>query len=229
MKKIIRFIWLAFLLLSFHACELDNYDGPNASVGGTIIDKDTKQPIEQDIIRGTQIIFVELGYDNPAIQSMAIKNDGTYMNSSMFAGRYNFYFNESNFVQPEKLESYEIKKGNNELNYEVQPYIRISDVSIRKIENKIVSTFKVSPTVENKLKKVALFAHVDNVVGDAFKTVESTLDVNAKVEGSQIYTLEIDLSTANLKSGTQYYFRVGALIDAVGAKYNYAPAVRLAI
>ena len=33
----------------------------------------------------------------------------------------------------------------------------------------------------------------------------------------------------NIKSGTQYYFRIGARINIGGAKFNYVPAVRLAL
>ena len=45
------------------------------------------------------------------------------------------------------------------------------------------------------------------------------------------YTLEIHLEQHQqaLKSGEQYYFRVGALIDAPEAKYNYVQAVLIAL
>ena len=51
--------------LILHSCELDNYDGPDATLSGRIIDKETGELVEQDIIRGTQIEFIEHGYDNP--------------------------------------------------------------------------------------------------------------------------------------------------------------------
>jgi hypothetical protein len=55
--------------------------------------------------------------------------------------------------------------------------------------------------------------------------------INAVVNENSLFTLEIDLpSHVNiLVPGKQYFFRVGALIDAPEAKPNYAAAVRLAI
>ena len=78
--------------LILHSCELDNYDGPDATLSGRIIDKETGELVEQDIIRGTQIEFIEHGYDNPLTQYMVIKNDGTYANKMMFANDYTIQF-----------------------------------------------------------------------------------------------------------------------------------------
>ena len=54
-------------------------------------------------------------------------------------------------------------------------------------------------------------------------------EINAIVNEGETQSIEIDLSEnkSQLKPGEQYYFRVGALIDAPEAKCNYAPAVKI--
>ena len=59
MKKIfVKTLFIAMSALILHSCELDNYDGPDATLSGRIIDKETGELVEQDIIRGTQIEFI---------------------------------------------------------------------------------------------------------------------------------------------------------------------------
>ena len=119
--------------LILHSCELDNYDGPDATLSGRIIDKETGELVEQDIIRGTQIEFIEHGYDNPLTQYMVIKNDGTYANKMMFANDYTIQIRSANFPATEPVEI--TIKGNTTYDFEVIPYLRIKDVQI-KIEAK---------------------------------------------------------------------------------------------
>ncbi len=231
MKKIlttVAFI-MPFALLS---CSLDNFDAPDAAISGGFYDDVTGELILQDIVNGTKIKYEEYGYSNPEQQNMVVKNDGTYRNSKIFSGTYDFYFEESNFIPPVRLIGYEIHKGENTLDFHVQPYIRITGALIRKEGNKIVARFNVSPTTSNyQVKEVGLFAHSDYAVGADLSTVRTKANVNAVIEDSQSYTLEINLddNSDNLKPGKSYYFRVGALIDAAGAKYNYAKTVKITI
>lgn len=232
MRKFKNICLLACALVVFSSCELDNYDAPNVSLHGSFFDNVTGELVEQDIVGGTKIIFVERGFKNPEEQNMVVKTDGTYRNELMFAGEYDLYFNESNFVLPDTLKRKELKQKENKLDFIVQPYIRITNKKIERIGNKIIATFSIKPTVDKKVKQVGLFAHVDYVVGDRFKLVESKLDVNAIVADETEYKLEIDLDSSNgskLKSNKEYYFRVGALIEGNGARYNYASAVKITI
>ncbi len=232
MRKFKNICLLACALVVFSSCELDNYDAPNVSLHGSFLDETTGELVEQDIVGGTKIIFVERGFSNPEEQNMVVKTDGTYRNDLMFAGEYDLYFNESNFVLPDTLRRKELKQRENKLDFIVQPYIRITKKKIERVGNKIVATFSIKPTVDKKVRQIGLFAHVDYVVGDRFKLVESKQDVNGIVANETAYKLEIDLDSNNgskLKPNKEYYFRVGALIDENGARYNYAPAVKITI
>lgn len=229
MKKIKLYIIAVLGLLILGSCELDNYDGPNAVFYGSIIDNETNEPVEQDIINGAQIEYVEQGYENPQNQYMIIRNDGTFRNNLMFAGTYIVKPVRGNFVP---LESREIEvKGETQIDFIVQPYIRIKDLIIQKDGTKVVATFKMQQTVVNNVLKIGLYAHPDPSVGEPMRTAATEQTINAVIDPNTIYTLEIDLiaNSAKLKAGNQYFFRIGALINAPEAKFNYASAVRIAI
>ncbi len=228
--KIYFSILLSAGLLS--ACELsdvDNYDGPNATISGGVYDKETGELVQQDIIRGAQIEYIEQGFANPENQYMVIKNDGTYANKMMFANTYSVQLVRGNFVPLEKQEV--VVKGDTKLDFKVQPYIRIKNVNIVKQGNKIVATFNIQQTVSNNVIRIGLFAHAETNVGDPLNVVATRQNLNVVTSESTLYTLEINLADHpnSLKPGNAYYFRAGALIDASEAKYNYAPAIRITL
>ena len=231
MKQIKYFI-LFSLLISMYSCELDNFDAPDATIKGNFYDNETGKLIEQDIINGTKIKYIELGWENPEIQQMVLKCDGTYQNKLMFSGNYDFYFEESNFVPPVRISEYAIKKGDNTLDFTVQPYIRITGSVIKKEGNYIVAKFTIAPSVLTNVESIGLFAHSDYAVGNELKLAESKIIINSLVSGSKSYTLQIDTTSgdgAKLEKGKTYYFRVGARINIAGAKYNYAPSLQITI
>ena len=218
-----------FLLGSCELNELDNYDGPNATISGGVYDVDTGELLQQDIINGMQIEYVEHGFENPQTQRMIVKNDGTYRNNLMFAGSYTIQAVRGNFVpvEPEEI----TVEGNTVKNFEVQPYIRIRNAVIEKQDNKIVATFNLSQTVTNQVSRIGLFAHEEPNVGEPLNQFAAVINFNAVSNDVTQYRIEINLDANSgvLQSGKQFYFRVGALIDAPEAKYNYAPAVRIGI
>ncbi len=229
MKRISQILMTgAFLAITSVSCELDNYGGPDAAIYGSVKDVQGGALIEQDVDNGSKIIYKELGYRNPEEQNMIFKVNGEYRNNLIFEGKYDIYFNESNFIKPDTLKAYTIQEGENKLDFTVQPYIRVSNVSITKSGNEIVATFTITPTVTNNVKQIGLFGHIDHVVGNQFALQKTTQNINAASKDVPVtYTLR--LGTSGFKTGTEYYFRVGALIDVSNAKYNYAPSVKIII
>jgi hypothetical protein len=235
MKAMKRILYLSFVTLQlalFTACglsDIDNYEGPNATISGGLYDVETGELIQQDVIRGAQIEYIELGFKNPQTQYIVVKNEGTYRNNLMFANRYTIQPVRGNFVPVEKQEI-EVS-GSTVKDFKVQPYIRIKNAVIKQMGDKVVATFKVQQTVENPVKRIGLFAHQEINVGEPLNIVNKQEDINVKVDENHTYQLEIDLVANNSKlvKGKSYYFRVGALIDASEAKYNYASTIQLTV
>lgn len=219
---------ILFCIICLVSCELDNYNGPNATISGCIYDIDTKELIQQDIIQGAQIEYIEHGYNNPEVQYMIFKEDGTYRNNLMFANTYTIQPVRGNFVTPENQE---IKvKGDTKLDFYVTPYIRVKNAEIKIQDGKIIATFNLQPTGDFKVKTIGLYAYNQSCAGATIYSVAKTQTLNKTTEESTLYSLELDLTnTSQLVSGKKYYFRVGALADVAEAKFNYATAVRIQI
>ena len=198
--------------------------------GSPIIDKETGELVEQDIIRGTQIEFIEHGYDNPLTQYMVIKNDGTYANKMMFANDYTIQIRSANFPATEPVEI--TIKGNTTYDFEVIPYLRIKDVQIKIEGDEVVATAKVEKTTGHKITRIGLYAHQNQQVGEQMRQLYAEWpnpEDGGYVAGNEC-RLSIPISTNKhlLKPGTKFYFRVGAQVDASEAKLNYAPAIQVA-
>jgi hypothetical protein len=224
----IKLLVIAIGLTGFlSSCQLDNYEGPNAALSGSVIDAETGELVEQDIIRGTNIQLTEHGYDPVSPQFLIVKNDGTYANDMLFANTYTVQPVRGNFI-PLAAQDVEIK-GGTKLDFTVTPYIRIEDLNIVREGDKVIATFRVKQNVANNVRKVGLYAHADPHVGETMRLVAAENNLNAVVDSNQVFTLELDLAANNsiLVSGKPYFFRVGALIDVGEAKLNYAPAVRI--
>ncbi|MDR0843740.1 MAG: DUF3823 domain-containing protein [Tannerella sp.] len=230
MKKII--VWSAIIMMTgvIYSCDLnklDNYDAPDAQLSGSIIDVETGELVQQDIINGTTIKITEHGYDPVSPQYLRIKNDGTYANTMLFANTYTIQPDIRNFVQ---VEEQDFKIGKNSvLDFRVQPYIRIKDASIVKEGNNVIATFKLQQTTPNAVSKIGLYAHSEPIVGEPIRSVASEQVINRIVDENESFKVAINVGkyTALLKEGNQYYFRIGALSSFSGAKYNYVPAQRI--
>ena len=226
MKKFILILIAGTILLS--SCEKDNYDGPTAGLSGRIVDAETGELVQQDIIRGTQIEYIEHGFANPELQYLVIKNDGTYENSLLFANTYTIRPVRGNFVD---VAAQDINIGNKTvLDFTVTPYIRVKNVTIERQGSKVVARFKLEQKVINNVKRIGLYAHQDSRVGEPMRQAAAQQDINAVADPNHEYTLELDISNATIfKTGMDFYFRVGALIDVGEAKFNYAPVVKISL
>jgi hypothetical protein len=101
MKKII-FLSLALALLNA-GCQndLDNYNAPNGSIKGTILDADTNEPIPLPVQGSTGVIVSMYEQNTTATQSVDFyaKYDGSYENSRVFNCQYKIVANGP-FVAP---------------------------------------------------------------------------------------------------------------------------------
>ncbi len=234
MRKI--FLAISCCLLALASCEIDNYEGPDASIHGYILDEQTGEPVGTDIQNGSAITVVEQGWTNPQNQTWSIMNTGEYRNDMIFAAIYDVRFENCNFY-PFEIPDFEVKKGSNEYNFEVTPYIRVLNPSVTKSGNTITATFSLEGgKSEVKLKEIQLFAFSDKWVGNNVKytltggTDRQTFSPSEDIDPSTVYTLTIDV-TENadvFKYTKNYYFRIGALADVQGVgtvRHNYAPLV----
>ena len=226
MKKNIIYILLALATI-VSSCELDNYDAPNAKFFGSIIDEEIGGTIPQDLIDGSVVEYVELGYENPPRQQLRFKPDGTFRNNLMFSGKYavqpvrsNFRFVESDTITIE---------GDTEHTFTSLPYIRVKDLELELSADstKVTATFTLEQTGSEIVKTLLFVADKNPNVGLIMRTISTGKNVNKVVDPSTVYKLTLRIK--KLEKGQQYFFRMGALIDVPEAKYNWSEAIRLGV
>lgn len=227
--KSISFILLAIAVMT--SCELDNYDSPEGSIHGTIIDQETGEAVQSDIYDGARIALIEISdeYENPQKQYYIIKTDGTFRNDMIFEGLYAVPSIEDGNFHPTDSTSVTIE-GDTEFNLDVTPYIRVTDAEITLEGMNLTATFKLEQTVPDSVHVTFanVFAHTEPTVGKPHRLDDEEIPIFAAAVPDSVYTITWNIGRSrSLREDVPYFFRVGALIDVPGARYNYAPAVRL--
>jgi hypothetical protein len=229
MNKIKYIIILIASLGSLVSCELDEMQGPNAGLYGSIIDDTTGELIEQDIIRGGELEIREQGFENVSPQTLNYKVDGTYADTKLFANKYKVFPLLTNF-HPIDTMLVDIN-GQTKLDLVVSPYIRILNPSITLTGNVVTATFSLEQTGFGNVSKIGLYAGADASVGEPVRVVKAEKNIDAPVNPLnpiETYTLSINADNEqDLKIGHLYFFRIGALYDTANARFNYATAVEI--
>jgi len=226
--KILSLIILISLIVS--SCELDNYDAPDAKFFGAIIDKETGDTIPQDLIDGSKIDYIELGYKNPQIQQLRFHVDGTFRNDLMFSGDYKIIPTRGNFFSPDTLNVY-INKGENKIDFLVTPYCTIKNEDVRfelkdyKGKLWLLAYFKVIQHTTENIKELMLAIDENPNVGLRINTKYFKRPFKKMTDPDKELLLYISLE--GLKEGTKYYIRIGALADIPEARYNWCKAIRV--
>lgn len=238
---------LSAVVLTFTACDLfkiDNQPGPNATVYGDFVDSKTKELVQCDVGNGTSIRFTQLDEKYTGGTLTRVANVyGSYTDKMFFAGKYRVAFQDCNFF-PFTFGEVDIHKGDNKIDFEVTPYLRIVDPTIVREGNTIKATFRIEGgKPEVRLRTVSLYAHTDIYVGNYVTTFnragegfQQDFGTNGKeIDANETYTLTLDLTNADnreyFKFQKNYYFRIGALASGSGLgsvgtiRWNYAPHV----
>lgn len=243
MKKIIYSIVAGLFILAGTSCQkFDNYDEPEETLQGTIVDKETQEPFQTEVAEnGVRIKLLEYSWsDNPTPYYFYVKQDGTFNNTKIFKGNYNIepqgafvplvQTDSNGSVLSDESVTMDIK-GTVSLNFEVEPFLRVAYVGEPVINGNSISVqVKITrgttnPDYQQDLADVCLFInssspYVGNNNYDDRYDRHLTGDELKDMIG-QTVTLTTD---GELPTGRTYYIRVGARIDKdiAGAKrYNY--------
>lgn len=243
MKKIIYSIVVGLFILAGTSCQkFDNYDEPEETLQGTIVDKETQEPFQTEVAEnGVRIKLLEYSWsDNPTPYYFYVKQDGTFNNTKIFKGNYNIepqgafvplvQTDSNGSVLSDESVTMDIK-GTVSLNFEVEPFLRVAYVGEPVINGNSISVqVKITrgttnPDYQQDLADVCLFInssspYVGNNNYDDRYDRHLTGDELKDMIG-QTVTLTTD---GELPTGRTYYIRVGARIDKdiAGAKrYNY--------
>lgn len=231
------------IMTSCELFQLDNLDGPDATISGKFIDSGTGETVQMETYTGavTGVIdVIQLGWDYEAVQDWLVKYDGTYINNRVFAGEYRINSLRLNCFP--FSDTISLSRGDNKFDFTVTPYCRIVNPQITydNATKKIVATFQISMGDGTKIPSVSqckLVASTDKFVGNYFNTCGS--DAGAKKTTATLpgvtVTLSIDTQLAanitEFKYVRDHYVRIAALAQNTGnnAKgfFNFSPVFKI--
>lgn len=248
MKKHITILYLLSFILIFSACEVDNYDPPAATIFGKITDQDG-EPVQSDPTgQGVKIIYIQQGdFTSPDKQGINLKTDGTFEKGLIFPGVYDVVIRDANFLNIDTVKNFVVTNGRNQLDFSVQPYIKVTNLNISKNGTMVTARFKLKTIGSNVVgvDKIQLFSYLDKLVGFGAKfsmtpSTAGSLTLNRVPGVAEEFTLSFDLALqgdtfSKYPTATKFWFRVGALVRKADAspgsnpKWNYSEPVQLAI
>ena len=230
MKILYRFLLSIIVLIAASGCEIDNYSTPEAIFTGQIVDKKTKETIQTRQPDGIQIRLVQDGYDNPVPYDFWAKNDGTFRNTRLFAGTYEVTVKDGPF-HGQVTKTVTLKNGfETTETFEVEPYIRITDVNISVSSGTITGTYKLSMgdgTTEILYSR--LICHVSPILHKNTDNLKSSSRNNLSGKtAAEVAAMSFSDQITELTPNT-YYVRVAAESRNVLGRNNYSKIIKVEV
>lgn len=224
-SKIIMIIGL--VVASFSCDEIDNYDAPNGSVHGQLIDKITNEPFQAQQPNGFFIRFFEQGGSMNSPISIHGKQDGSFENALIFENKYKIVPVEGAFFP---VDTAVVQVGQEtEVNFDVIPFLAVTDLSVTTANKTITTTYSIirskeGEKINDRITLVSEIPTVNNVTYD-FKVESSLSGIPDESILNQSFTDEV----GGLISGKKYYVRVGARTDNAYRRYNYSKIFEITV
>ncbi|HEY0669578.1 MAG TPA: DUF3823 domain-containing protein [Sphingobacteriaceae bacterium] len=239
--KSIIYILSCFSLFLISSCtEDDNYDGPNATIKGAIIDDITKLPIQTEQPNGITIRMLETKYSNPSNIDFWAKADGTFENAAMFSGEYSIVPFQGPFF-PSSVAAKEVNvSGTTEVNFTVVPYLAVTATAAPSTGGVTVK-FKLSRSAATGLthgkitETRSLVSSIPTVNTTVFERINNSDKIAVRnfsnattFPDATILATEYTDVISGLVSGKTYYVRVAAR-TASSTRYNYSPVMTVVV
>lgn len=245
MKRIIYYLFCCTVLFTTYSCgDIDNYDEPEETLKGEVIDKNTQKPMQTEVSdAGIRLKLMEYSWsDNPTPYYFYCKQDGTFNNTKIFRGTYNIV-PQGAFVPlvqkdangntvVDQSQTVDIK-GTIDLKFEVEPFLNVEWLS-----EPVLNANGTSITVKIKVTRGTSNPDYQQKVSDIFLFINSSSPYvgnnnydsrySTKISGDEANnTLGQELTittTGEFSKNRDYYVRVGARIDYSvegSQRYNY--------
>lgn len=223
MKRI--FFSMLIFALVVHSCKIDNFDGPEATLQGEIVDPNGKR-LELEQGQGSARIKMEdFGYtDTPIPFFFNFKMDGTYINTKVFESKYYITPIDGPFF-PVLGDTVEVK-GNTTHNFTVIPYLDVEWDG----DPQVTSDKKITANFKFKRNESSVGATKPDVLDyQLFISTTKYVGNNSLIANGQPTTVgnvaegaALSITSQNpMKYATTYYVRVGVRVNDSFKKYNY--------
>lgn len=225
LKKIKMKYTLFFLTaLFFLSCEIDNYEAPQLTLTGKIVDSQTNELVESGGVNaGTTVRLFEEGSSQPLIFNTL--PEGTFTNSKVFGGNYT-YIAEGPFEMAADGAQNLVMDKSKDIEIQVIPNVRV-DIEVVEYTG---STATINLTYEKvaadqPLAQLAvIWSEFRNPNNFTFAKGGINLE---KVKSLDLTSGEMSFTIEGLEPNTKYYIRGSARTDNPGNYYNYSSQLEL--
>jgi hypothetical protein len=239
MKNIALTAFTCAVLLIGNSCKkVDNYDGPTETLKGSIIDAGTKQNVQSEVSgdngSGTRIKLLEISWsDTPTPLYLATKQDGTYINTKVFAATYKMIaegaFVPMDLAGNDQTKTIDVKGGTTAVDFTVEPFLRVDWVGQPVINadgsvsvQVTVTRGTSNPSFQQNIINLALFVCPYEYVGNNnYDSRYSNVLTYSGTTGNAIAGQTITLTSKPLPK-KDWFLRVGSRIAYGTNRYNYS-------
>jgi hypothetical protein len=209
------------------ACEVDNYDAPDATLTGTVKDAITGKGLITEAPNGFEIRYKQINpiYPDAPNRQFWGKADGTYSYTKLFADSYDVSPINGAFVAVDPQRVIVSSGKTATLDFTVTPYVSFENVSIVKNgSDAITATFTLKKNA-GSIQDYRIFA--------TNKTPLVGANVTDAVGGNAVALSESELGSpivverTGFEAGT-YWVRIGARCSEAGSgRYNLTEVVEI--
>lgn len=226
-------------LLLLWGCELDNYEAPNATIKGKVIDSMTGKPLTSVQPKGYKIRLIQLSekYKNPVPIDFWGKANGTFKNTALFEGKYKVKPIIGAFFEPE-AKIVKLKEGGvTTVTFTVTPFLEIKNVSVTPFhQNGAIVKYQIDKAANsNKILTSETIASLYPAVNHVVFKEKVENDLSNIPDNTIVNTVFSDTLTGlvpNHLGGVlhnTYYIRVAAKAKNPNNEYNYSKLFKITV
>jgi hypothetical protein len=219
------------------SCKKDNYTAPADTIQGKITDASGKGLQMEQGASSARIKMEELKFKNPVPAYLNVKQDGSFINSKIFSGKYRVFPVEGPFfpLDSTQMQTVDIS-GSNTVNIKVVPYLNVEWVGepVINADKKVTVSFKFTRNAapvgltQPALLDYQFFISTTQYVGN--NNYDNTRVVAPLVLTSSMENQVITITSSQpMKYSTIFYLRVGARVNDSFKKYNYTTVKSIVI
>lgn len=242
MKSILYSLSGLALVFLFSCTDIDNYDEPNAEMSGKVVDHATGGNFITGQGEFNIRIWEKSWSDNPTPQDIPVKQDGTFNDTKLFSGTYDVQPYGGPFWPVDPQSGVKLL-GSLEMNFEVTPYLQITDLTQELVGTNLKLTCKLkAPITQNlpRVLEVRPFVSLTQFCGAGSRIDEYNDDKYRKEVNTNWWDGVGDMTTGigyetyvlpdlPLKSGRTFYVRVGARVEDTYRQYNYSEIIKVVV
>lgn len=233
MKVQLRIILLgAGMLMAAASCvKKDNFDAPEASLEGNLVDQGSKNNI-QTATGNVTIRLEQLSWSaTPAPQDIPVKMDGSFKNSKLFKGHYRVSIKGGAFwaVPPAEID---IDKGS-KYDFNLTPYLYLNSFTQKLDSNQLTLRFTMQAPIAGmpSIAEIQPYVNTTSLVGPgaSIRDYSDVYKVTVNKEWADLSPADRspEFVIPNLVRGRTFYVRVGVRFNNDDKSSNLSEIIKI--